>query len=281
MTEVKHTATADGAQLAYQVLGSEADPALLLIAGAGWSMDWWDDDLCALLVQGGLRVIRYDHRDTGESTTYPPGRPGYTSSQLAADPLAVLDAAGCAQAHLMGLSLGGGLAQHIAHAQPERVQSLTLIASTPVAPGRALPEPTPSLMSHLSSPSTPDWTNESEVADFLVDEERPYAGTHAFEEERIRGIVHRVIRRSTNVASASNHLLAAQDVEDFDLRSLDVPTLVVHGTEDPLFPVEHGRALAELIPHARLLELDGVGHQLPPRETWPCVVDAIVRLTTA
>src|SRR5829696_1386982 len=130
-------APARGAELCVQAFGSAADPTVLLIQGVGASMDWWDDELCARLAAGGRHVVRYDHRDTGRSTTCPPGKPDYTGRDLADDVVAVLDGLGVERAHLVGLSMGGGLAQDVALDAPERVRTLTLIATSPVG---ALPD---------------------------------------------------------------------------------------------------------------------------------------------
>ncbi len=136
----------DGTTLAVETLGRDDDPVLLLIGGTGWSRDWWDDGFCARLVAAGLRVVGHDQRDTGESTHWPPGAPGYTAADLLADAVAVLDALGVGRAHVVGLSAGGGLAQQLALTAPERVAGLVLIATTAVDPRvgalpRATPEP--------------------------------------------------------------------------------------------------------------------------------------------
>ena len=113
------------------------DPAVLLIIGTAGSMDRWEEPFCERLAAAGRFVIRYDHRDTGGSTTYPPGEPGYTSDALFADPLGILDHLGVERAHLVGLSMGGAIAQWIAIDDPERVLSLTLMSTSPVGTGGA------------------------------------------------------------------------------------------------------------------------------------------------
>ncbi|HEY2225526.1 alpha/beta hydrolase [Actinomycetospora sp.] len=274
----------DGTTLAVETLGSDDDPVLLLIAGAGWSRDWWDDELCDRLVGAGLRVVRYDHRDTGESTHWPVGAPGYTGADLLADAVAVLDALGADRAHLVGLSLGGAIAQEIALATPQRVASLTLIATTAVDPRvGALPGVTPELSALFAQEAPePDRSDPVAAAEALVAGERPFAGPDAFDEARVRAIARRVVARSRDLAASANHFLLAGDrtAGPDDLSALaGLPVLVVHGAVDPLFPVEHGRALAAMIPGARLLEIEGMGHQLPPASSWDGVVDAITAQT--
>ncbi|MEJ2860886.1 alpha/beta fold hydrolase [Actinomycetospora flava] len=267
----------DDVTLGVETLGDADAPALLLVAGGGWSMDWWDDDLCALLVDRGLRVIRYDHRDTGVSTTWPAGAPGYTGHDLMTDALAVLDACGVGRAHVAGLSMGGGLAQRLALAHPDRVAALTLMATTAIDPAVGdLPGPTPAIAAVFADADPgPD-----DPVEALVDGERPFAGPDAFDEARVRAIATRVVARSTDVAAAGNHfMIETGPMGPTDLGALaGLPTLVVHGGADPLFPPEHGRALAAAIPGARLLEIPGMGHQLPPRDAWGELVDALLDL---
>jgi pimeloyl-ACP methyl ester carboxylesterase len=127
-----------GVDLCVDTAGDAADPAILLIGGMGASMDWWEDEFCQRLArgqgQGGRFVIRYDHRDTGRSVSYPAGAPGYTGADLAADVVGVLDAFGRRSAHLAGVSMGGALAQEVALAHPERVDSLVLMSTSPAVP---------------------------------------------------------------------------------------------------------------------------------------------------
>lgn len=272
----------EGVQLCVETLGDPDAPVLLLIGGGGWSMDWWDDDLCARLVDRGLRVVRYDPRDTGASTTWPAGSPGYTGQDMTSDALAVLDALGVERAHVTGLSMGGGIAQELALAHRDRVAALTLIATTAVDPSVGdLPGPTPAIQAVFADEGPgPDWSDPAAAVTALVEAERPFAGPDAFDETRVRAIAERVVARSRDVAAAGNHfLLEGGSTGPTDLAALaGLPTLVVHGDADPLFPVEHGRALAAAIPGARLLEIPGMGHQVPPEPAWDRFVDALLDL---
>jgi len=273
----------DDVHLDVEVLGDARAPAMLLIAGAGWSRDWWDDDLCARLVARGRRVIRYDQRDTGASTSWPVGEPGYTGRELLTDAIAVLDALDVGRAHVVGLSAGGGTAQCLALSHRDRVATLTLIATTAIDPTVGdLPGPTPAIRAVFAAEGPgPDWSDPAAAVTALVEGERPFAGPGSFDEERMRAIATRVVARSRDLAASTTNpfVVASGPPGPTALRDLaGLPVLVVHGTADPVFPVEHGRALAATVPGARLLELDGVGHQLPPEPTWDRFVDALLAL---
>src|SRR5215207_8086727 len=126
---------ANGVELCTEPFGDPADPPILLIMSTGASMLWWEEGFCRMLVERGRFVLRYDHRDTGRSVTYEPGRPGYSGADLVADAGGVLDAYEIPAAHLVGVSAGGALAQRVALDHPDRVSSLVMISTSPVLPG--------------------------------------------------------------------------------------------------------------------------------------------------
>ncbi|MFD6176188.1 MULTISPECIES: alpha/beta fold hydrolase [unclassified Isoptericola] len=268
-------------RLCYQAVGDPADPTVLLVGGVASSMDWWPADLCAALAARGRYVVRYDHRDTGRSTTCPPGAPDYTGRDLTEDALRVLDDLGVHRAHLVGLSMGGVIAQELALEHPDRVAGLTLVATSRAVrgPGDAdLPPSVPELHGLWDGP-TPDPTDTAALVDAAVAEDRALTGRGDFDEARTRAVATRAVARSLDPTAGTNHF-AAEPGEPFagTLADLRVPTLVVHGTEDPLFP-GHGAALAAEIPGARLLLLDGVGHQSPPPSSWDVLLPALVEHT--
>ena len=276
---------ANGVGLCVDTAGDPADPAILLIGGMGAAMDWWEEEFCQRLArgqgQGGRFVIRYDHRDTGRSVSYPAGKPGYTGADLAADAVGVLDAFGRRSAQLAGISMGGALAQQIALAHPDRVDSLVLISTSPAVPsGSPLPPMSAGLRDWFAAQvPLPDWAERAAVIDYLTGYERQLEAAEYFDEAQVRALVARIVDRSTDMAaSVTNHALAEEgELARGRLGEIAAPTLVIHGTADPLFPFGHAEALAHGIPRAELLPLDGVGHQMPPRAWWTPVITAMLR----
>jgi pimeloyl-ACP methyl ester carboxylesterase len=271
---------ANGVELCTEAFGNPADPPILLIMGIGASMLWWEERFCRMLADAGRFVIRYDHRDTGRSVSYEPGRPEYTGADLTADAAGVLDGFGISAAHLVGVSAGGGIAQEVALDSADRVLSLTLISTSPATRGdRDLPPPTPEFTRFVAAAEA-DWSNTDSVIDYLVDYWRVLAGTErAFDEGRLRQRVQRDVERARDVAAVQNHdLMSHGEGSPRPLSSITAPTLVIHGTADPMFPLEHGRVLAEEIRGARLLALEGAGHGVD-RVDWDAVVRAILKHT--
>jgi pimeloyl-ACP methyl ester carboxylesterase len=274
---------ANGVDLCAQTFGDPADPAILLIAGSGGSMLSWEDAFCERLAAGSRLVVRYDQRDTGRSVTYEPGAPGYTGVDLVEDVVGLLAALGLDRAHLVGISMGGGIAQIVALDNPDRVESLTLISTGPAEPGeRDLPPSSEALKTHFASPPpSPDWSDRDAVVDYVVEDARMYASpSHAFDDSAWRALARRDFDRATNIASSlTNHsAIEAGERPRKQLGEIRVPTLVIHGTEDPLFPFPHGSALASEIPDARLLVLSQTGHELP-EPVWDVVIPAILEHT--
>jgi pimeloyl-ACP methyl ester carboxylesterase len=268
---------ANGVELCVQTFGDLASPAILLIGGAASSMDWWEDEFCERLASGPRFVIRYDLRDTGQSVSYEPGAPQYSGADLVADAVGVLDALRVARAHVVGISMGGGITQHLALDHADRVASLTLISTSPGGPD--LPPMSDELRARFEeSPPEPDWSDRQAVVDYIVEGLRPYAGTLRFDEEEMRALAGTIVDRTVNIASSmTNHwILDGGEPVRPRLGEIRAPTLVLHGTEDPLFPYGHAEALAAEIPRARLLPLEGMGHEMPPRPVWDQVVAAIL-----
>lgn len=272
-----------GGTVAAQRAGGDGAPVLLLLGGATWSRDWWPDGFCAALVTSGLGVVRFDPRDTGESVLSPPGSPSYSAQDLVDDAIAVLDAFDVRSAAVLGLSMGGGLAQRLGADHPDRVPALVLASTSPAWDIDAvLPRPTPEILATFEHPApAPDWTDRQNVVDWTVATERPYAGPDSFDEEVLRELVGRVWDRTPSMASAAvNHFLVAAAAPPIELEAVrSTAALVLHGSADPLFPLAHGEALAAAL-DARLLVLDGVGHQTPPPATWPRVAAAVARHVT-
>jgi pimeloyl-ACP methyl ester carboxylesterase len=271
---------ANGVELCAESFGDPADSPLLLVMGLGASMLWWEDGFCRMLAEGGRFVIRYDHRDTGRSVSYEPGRPGYRGDDLVADAAGVLDAYGIPAAHVVGVSAGGASAQLLALDFPEHVRSLTLISTSfAVSSGRALPPPSAAFGRFVSSVEV-DWSEPESVIEYLVDYSRVLAGEERpFDEATFRALARRDVERARDFRSAQNHdLLHDEGRPREPLSSITVPTLVIHGTADPLFPIGHGEALAEEIPDARLLRLEGAGHGAY-RVDWDEIVAAILEHT--
>jgi pimeloyl-ACP methyl ester carboxylesterase len=269
----------DGVALCAEAFGDPADPPVLLIMGIGASMLWWDEAFCAALAAGGRFVVRYDHRDTGRSTSYEPGRPQYTGDDLVADAARVLDGYGIRRAHVVGTSMGGALAQVLALDHPDRVASLVLIGTSPAGPAEDLPGVAEPYRTFFAT-ATLDWADVSSVIAYRVAEVRALGGERPFDEARVRSLVTRDIERAVSYASAGNHeLVEGGPAWRHRLSELAVPTLVVHGTADPLFPLGHGRALAAEIPGARLQVLDSAGHVLDPAD-HAAVVRAILDHTS-
>jgi len=245
--------------------------------GMSASMDWWETEFCERLAAGGRFVIRYDLRDTGQSVTYEPGSPGYSARDLVDDALGILDALDLARAHVAGQSMGGALAQIVALDHPERVASLTL-ATTSFADRTEhdLPGMRPELREAFAMPE-PDWNDREATLDYLTAFSRAFASPSHPPENR--ALWNHVVERTRSIESSmKNHALIEETASDRVLGELDIPVLVIHGTEDPLLPHEHGVALARSIPGATLLTLEETGHELPPR-TWDVVVPAILELT--
>jgi pimeloyl-ACP methyl ester carboxylesterase len=267
-------------EICSESFGREGDPAVLLIMGLMASMLWWPDGFCERLADRGRLVIRYDNRDTGRSVGYEPGTATYTGDDLVADAVGVLDEHGVERAHVVGMSMGGGIAQIVALDHPDRVLSLTAISTSAVGGSAAgLPGPTPEYMTHAAAFAGLDWSDTGALADLIVRDARALAGTrHPFDEDAARDLVTRDLERAIDPSRLANHGSLGGDEGDRRIADLQVPLLVIHGTADPLLPYPHGVALADEVPGATLVTIEGGGHELHEND-WDQILDAIVRHT--
>jgi pimeloyl-ACP methyl ester carboxylesterase len=281
MTE-KAIAT-DGVEIATEAFGDPAHPPVLLVMGAMASMLWWPEGFCRRLAEQGRHVIRYDNRDTGRSIAYPRGEAAYGFDDMADDAIRVLDGHGLGRAHVVGMSLGGMIVQIAALAHPDRVASLTAISTSPVGTDTShLPKATAAYLEHAATGESVDWTDRAQVIDFMCRDARAIAGTaHSHDAAAARRLIETDYDRARSFASATNHfMLRGSDRWRGRLGELLAPLLVIHGTADPIFPVEHGAALAAIVPGARLVRIEGGGHELHPAD-WDTYVTAIARHTAA
>ncbi len=272
----------NGTELATEAFGDPAHAPLLLIMGGMASMLWWPDEFCGKLASHNRYVIRYDQRDTGHSTKYPPGNPLYTLDDFVKDAIGVLDDYGIAGAHIVGMSLGGMIGQFAALGYPSRVLSLTAISSTPVgADSSRLPASGEAWAEHLAASEEVDWSDRTQVIAFMVEDARLTAGTaHPFDEAQVKALLERDYDRAGGYLSATNHgELKSGGSWRSRLQEMRVPLLVIHGTADPVFPFEHGIALSTAVPGAKVVRIDGGGHELH-RADWDTIIGAVVAHTS-
>lgn len=268
MTAIVHV---NGVDLGVESFGQEADP-LVLLAG-GTTMLSWPDRLCEQLAEGGRRVVRYDLRDSGTSTTLDPEDPGYTLRGLAADAAAIVSALGARTAHLAGIGVGGMVAQVAALDHPRAFNALTLVGTRPVAPGPVdedLPDHDAATLEEVFSLPEPDWSDRAAVAAAGAEQ----AALLGNDPAQARAMAGRIWDRTPGQdpaihrANQSGAVFAGLDCAPRwreRLGELVTPTLVVHGRLDPFFPVGNGEALAAAAPGARLLVVEEMGTAVPDR----------------
>jgi pimeloyl-ACP methyl ester carboxylesterase len=282
---------ANGIELCCETFGDPGGEPLLLVMGLGAQMIAWPIELCEALADRGFFVVRYDNRDVGRSTKLQDvggdfmtsflaaaqGEPievPYLLSDMAADAAGLLDALGIESAHVVGASMGGMIAQTIAIEHPARVRTLTSIMSTTGEP--EVGQPTPEAMEMLlrPAPTTREEAIEASLASWKV-----ICGSAHFDEERVRTQAGAAYDRCFNPAGTARQLLAilASGSRADRLRGVAVPTLVIHGDEDPLVTPSGGQRTAELVPGAELLMIETMGHDLP-LAVLPQIVDAITSL---
>jgi pimeloyl-ACP methyl ester carboxylesterase len=263
------TVNANGVAIGVESFGDD-DAPLVLLAG-GTTMLSWPAALCERLAAGGRRVVRYDLRDSGESTTTNPNAPAYTLRDLAADAAALADTLGGPPAHLAGIGVGGMVAQVAALDHPGAFSALTLAGTRPVAPGKPdadLPDHDKATMKRLFALPMPDWTDREAVAKFAA----ARAEIRGDNPVAARAIGARIWDRTPGTAppvQMANQLglvfskLKCKPRWRERLSEIAVPTLVVHGRRDPFFPVGNGEAIAREIPGARLLVLEEAATAIP------------------
>jgi len=268
-------------ELSFEVedLGDPSAPPLLLIMGLGAQLVHWPDPFCQLLVERGFRVIRFDNRDIGLSSGlvhrgFPrvkrligrallglPRQAPYRIADMARDAIGVLDGLGIERAHVVGASMGGMIAQRVAIDFPERVLSLTSLFSSP----RAINLSKPRAIKVLLSPPPRDRASGIQRSMDVFNALR--GPRFEFDEDLHRELAALVYDRAAPIQGGAARQLAAimaSPRRDAGLRQLQVPTLVIHGTADPLIPVRAGHLTARLVPGARLHLVEGMGHHLPP-----------------
>src|SRR5437879_495533 len=267
-------AESNGIELEYETFGERGAASLLLIGGLGTQMISWDEAFCELLASRGFWVIRFDNRDAGLST-WMDGGGAYGLDDMAADAAGLLDALGVPAAHVVGASMGGFIAQLVALNHPDRVLTLTSIMSGPNGDDQV--QPTTEGSGVLMAPA-PD-TREERIAMGVWARQALLGPADPFDEPHERARVTRAVDRAYHPAGFGRQLgaviVARGRLER--LGSVSVPTLVIHGDADILVPVENGRRVAAAVPGARLMEIEGMGHDLP-RRVWPQVADAIASL---
>ena len=260
-----------GTTIEYSTFGDPAGEAVLLVVGYQTAQVGWDEQFCALLAEGGHYVIRFDNRDIGRSTKHPDDAPPYSLCDLADDAAGLLEALGIDSAHVVGGSLGGMIAQHLVLDHPERVRTLTLLMSTTFEPD-----------------VQPDFDAVAALmADAPTDPVEAFVATASFQSGG-RYLDADYLREQATIAvdyglypeSATRQLTAMLTFVPLveRLALIDVPTLVVHGRNDPLMPLAASERLAQVIPGAHLLVLDGMGHELPP-PLWPVICGSIHGIT--
>lgn len=267
-------ATNGAVELEYQTFGDGQPETILLVNGLGSQMTRWPEAFCEKLVARGYRAIRFDNRDTGLST-WLDGH-DYTLAEMANDAMAVLDAAGVKRAHVAGVSMGGMIVQRIAIDHPDRVLSLTSIMSAPGAQGTLMSTPEATAVLN-NPPPNPEADFEAFVAHGVKNARTIGSPGYPWDEAALRERVISEYRRAFNppgVARQRRAIMADGDRTPA-LRKLDMPTVVLHGTDDPLVQPIGGETTAAAIPGAELRMIPGMGHDLPPA-LYDTFVDAIL-----
>jgi pimeloyl-ACP methyl ester carboxylesterase len=275
-------------KLCYETFGSPDAPPLLLVMGLAAQMLLWDEEFCEQLAGEGFRVIRFDNRDVGRSSILRdapvPKRwqllvrdkraAAYSLDDLADDAVGLLDALEISAAHIVGVSMGGMVGQLIAIRHPDRVLSLVSIMSS--TGNRRVGRPNPRVAARLLRKVPRD--RERYIEDHVENYRIIGSKVYDFGEPRKRERAGRLFDRGLHPAGSARQMAAIVTSTDRTpmLKQLRVPATVIHGDADPLVDISGGRATAQAIPGAELVELPGMGHDMP-RELWPQIIGAIVR----
>ncbi|MBD2753245.1 macrolide hydrolase EstT [Spirosoma validum] len=268
--------------LATESFGDPNQPALLLLAGATVSMLFWDEEFCQRLADKGLFVIRYDYRDVGKSTTYQPGVTAYDLVDLVDDAIAIVDGYQCAKAHFAGISLGGLIAQIAALKYPQQVESLTLMATGPWGdsdPG--IPEMDQRIVDFQAKADSVNWANEQDVVDYMIQGAILMNGRKPFDRKRSENLIRNEFRRANSYRSMFNHAsLQGGEAYYGQIHTIKQPTLLIHGTDDLIWPFQHTEVILRELKKAKLLRLEGTGHELNKAD-WGVIIDAIANHVSA
>ena len=283
----------NGLHIWTESFGNHLHAPILLIAGAGAQSIFWEDEFCQRLAESDRFVLRFDNRDTGLSDSVDFESFPYTINDMAADAIAILDAYDLTAAHMVGASGGGLICQVLALEHRRRVLTISALISSPLGTGSNelmnsgygdLPPPTTEFLEQLQDFVGEVPEDRDAFIDWTLRKYEAISGSlEVFDKKAKAERAELEFARARNLQAMNNHALAV-NISPVSGRALlgglDVPTLVVHGTEDPLLPYAHGRAIAETIPGAKLLTIEKMGHDLP-RPAWSQIIKAILQHTTA
>lgn len=255
--------------------GDKSHEPIILIMGATASMLWWDEAFCSGLADKGFFVIRYDHRDTGKSTSYAPGSINYDIMDFKDDAMAILKQYNIVRANFVGMSLGGMIAQIIAIENPEVVKSLTFISSSPFDSNDELPGIDQKVLNHFAGAASIDWSDVESSIQYMVHGLKIQTGTrHLFNEQRARELISKDIQRTDNILSSYNHALMGGGENLYGkYKSIHKPVLIIHGTLDPVLPFPHAEKLNQM-DHSQLFPIQNAGHEIHEND-WSIIIARI------